>query len=134
MPADVFRVLSMPLALTVFGVAAQGRDPVLCYAFLRDARGIGDYLPKPHLPKAAAPAGTTRLPLALFEGLDVIIWDRLPDDGAATANECCPCGVHGTRSWVPPLTQHQQGTRAYWRGSTVPRAEGISRAKPLASW
>jgi hypothetical protein len=61
----------MPLALTVFGVAAHGRDPVLCYAFLRDARGMGDY-PKPHLPKAAAPAGTTRLPLGLFEGLDVL--------------------------------------------------------------
>jgi hypothetical protein len=47
---------------------------------------MGDY-PKPHLPKAAAPAGTTRLPLGLFEGLDVIIWDRLLDDGAAIAVE-----------------------------------------------
>ena len=35
---------------------------------------------------------------------------------------------------MPPLTQYQQGTPIYWRCSTVPRAEGISRAAPLASW
>jgi hypothetical protein len=38
-------------------------------------------------------------------------------------------GIHE----CPPLTQYQQSTPAYWRCSTVPRAEGISRAKPLAS-
>ena len=38
-------------------------------------------------------------------------------------------GVHA----CPPLTQYQQGTPVYWRCSMLPRAEGISRAEPLAS-
>jgi hypothetical protein len=40
----------MSLALTVFGIAAQGSNSVFCYAFLCDVRGTGAY-PKPNLPK-----------------------------------------------------------------------------------
>jgi hypothetical protein len=74
----------MSLALTVFGIAAQGDDPVFCYAFFRDVRGTGSY-PKPNLPKNKIPNGTTRFPLGTFEGLEFVCWDKILDDGEACA-------------------------------------------------
>jgi hypothetical protein len=74
----------MPVALTVFGIAAQGDDPIFCYAFLRDVRGRGAY-PKPNLPKNKIPNGTTRVALETFEGLELICWDKMLAEGEATA-------------------------------------------------
>jgi hypothetical protein len=74
----------MSLALTVFGIAAQADSPVFCYGFLRDVRGTGAY-PKPNLPKDKVPNGTTGLPLGTFEGLELVCWDKILDDGEASA-------------------------------------------------
>ena len=74
----------MPIALTVFGIAARGIDPIFCYAFLRDVRGPGSY-PKPHLPKDKVPNGTISVPIETIEELRLICWDVVLADGEATA-------------------------------------------------
>jgi hypothetical protein len=73
-------------ALTVFGIVAQGKAPIFCYAFLRDVRGRGVY-PKPNLPKGKAADGTTCVPLGTFERLELICWDCMLDDGDGTTAE-----------------------------------------------
>lgn len=74
----------MSLALTIFGIAAQADSPVFCYAFLRDVRGTDAY-PKPNLPKNKVPNGQHVSPLGTFEGLELVCWDKIPDDEEASA-------------------------------------------------
>jgi hypothetical protein len=72
----------MPLALTVFGIAARGESPLFCYAFLRDVRGSGAYA-KPNVPKDKRPDGITRLAIETFDDIELVCWDKILEDGEA---------------------------------------------------
>jgi len=64
----------MPLALTVFGVAADGLAPTLCYALIRSVRGSGNY-PEPNLPKDASIDNASRSAIPDIP-LELIVWDK----------------------------------------------------------
>ena len=74
----------MPIAVTVFGVAKRAAPAILCYAFSRFVRGPGNY-PPPALPSSAQMDGIRRMPIEGFDGLDLVTWDKIFEEGATDA-------------------------------------------------
>lgn len=70
--------VTMPIALTVFGVEADGLDPMLARVMLRTVRGPGTY-PDPKLPQGTITDGTFRTKISESE-LTLVTWDKVLSD------------------------------------------------------
>ena len=67
--------VTMPIALTVFGVEADGFDLTLAHVMLRTVRGPGAY-PDPNLPKGMMTNGAYRTKISDSE-LTLVTWDKV---------------------------------------------------------
>jgi len=65
----------MPIALTVFGVEAEGLDLTLAHVILRTVRGPGTY-PEPNLPQGMMTDGAYRTKISDSE-VTLVTWDKI---------------------------------------------------------
>lgn len=65
----------MPIALTVFGVEAEGLDLTLAHVILRTVRGPGTY-PEPNLPQGMITDGAYRTKISDSE-VTLVTWDKI---------------------------------------------------------
>ncbi|CAB3806541.1 VPA1262 family N-terminal domain-containing protein [Pararobbsia alpina] len=133
----------MPLALTVFGVAADGLAPTLCYALIRTVRGPGIY-PEPNLPKDVAIDVVSR---SVVPGtpLELITWDKIIpaaeevglqngiNEGRLTLPDDCPIAAGQTLGGASfgPLAVEEKNQRARISGVGLLYRNGIATEAPF---
>ncbi|MFW6856695.1 VPA1262 family N-terminal domain-containing protein [Burkholderia gladioli] len=133
----------MPLALTVFGVVADGLNPTLCYALIRTVRGPGIY-PEPNLPRDVAIDGVSRSAVP-DTPLELIIWDKIIptveevgfqnafNEGCLTLPDECPIAAGQTIEGAPvgSLIVEEKNQRARISGVGLLYRKGIATEAPF---
>lgn len=135
----------MPIALTVFGVAADRLDPTLSYILLRTVRGPGNY-PSPTLPADVAVDGVRKVPVP-DSPLTIVTWDRvIPqtderalltelDQGRLTLPSESPIAGGQSIIGLPfgPLIVEEEHQRASITGSGLLYRKGVASDTPATA-